>query len=202
MRKPSMQREWLSDIVESLPSLIFVALWRSGTDQEIAGWIGVALAACVLVGFRVCRLRFHPVLLGINVHLLLITPLIVGLYRFGMAAWSDAIVAVAYKGVLITVFLTGCALMFTRGGFIGVAGARGARWPYSLALLLASAAAIVWSFLLADGGALVTVALPVMALFGLRRFLIARLADRTGAVGGLAPLGAGAALGAGSVDDF
>ncbi len=197
----SMQREWLTDIVESLPSLVFVALWRSGADQELTGWIGAALAACMLVGFRVCRWRFHPVLLGINIHLLVVTPLIVGLYRFGMPAWGDAIVEVAYKGVLITIFVTGCALIFTRRGFIGVDGAPGVHRPYSLTLLLASAITILWSFFLAGGGPLTTVALPVMGLFGLRRFLLARLADRDGAAGVLAPVGAGAALGAGSMDD-
>ncbi|MDJ1464128.1 hypothetical protein [Nitratireductor sp. GZWM139] len=196
-----MQREWVSDILESLPSLIFITLWRSGFDQELTGWIGVALAACVLIGFRACRLRFHPVLLGINIHLLIITPLIIGLYEIGLPVWSDAILEVAYRGVLITVFLTGFVLTFTRAGFIGVDGVSKGLRPYSFALLFASALAIVWSFFVVDGGPLTTIALPVMALFGLRRFLIARLVDRNGESNLLVPVGAGVAFGAGSVED-
>jgi len=35
--KESRQREWLTDIVESAPSVIFLALLRSGVDMETAG---------------------------------------------------------------------------------------------------------------------------------------------------------------------
>jgi hypothetical protein len=37
------------------PPIIFLALWRSGADIELAGWLGVGLAAIALIGFRLFR---------------------------------------------------------------------------------------------------------------------------------------------------
>ena len=146
----SRHKEWLTDILESAPSIIFLALWRSDVDMELAGWIGVALAAATLIGLRLFRIPYNPILLGINVHLVVITPLIVTAYGLGSAEFARALVAGSERSVLVTVFVVGCALTaFSRRGFVGQDNLPAtSRWIYSSILLAALAAAIVWSFYL------------------------------------------------------
>jgi hypothetical protein len=127
----------------------------------------------------VFRVWYNPILFGINVHLLVITPLIVTTFHFGAYELGRMLVASAHRGVLVTVFLVGCALtVFSRRGFIGIEGLPASRrWTYSFILLAASIAAIAWSFAF-SGTAFVAIAIPMIALFGLRRLLIARWRDR------------------------
>lgn len=173
---------------------MFLALWRSNVDMELAGWVGAALAAMVLVGFRVFRLRYNPILLGINVDLLVTTPLIVAVFHLGAHELGQTLVAYAHRGVFVAIFLVGCFLtIFSRHGFVGVEGLpASSRWIYSSILLAASVAAIAWSFNY-SGGALLGIAVPIMALFGLRRLLIARWFDNN-QMGGIAAAAGGAAL--------
>jgi hypothetical protein len=191
----SLQREWLTDILESLPSIVFLALWRSDVDVELAGWIGVGLAAMVLIGFRVFRVDYNPILLGINVHLLVITPLIVTVSQMGALDLARALVASSERGVLVTVFAVGCALAaFSRRGFIGTDDRPGqSRWGYSSILLVASAAAMVWA-LTYTGNTLLAIAVPMMGLFGLRRLLVARWLDRSNRTDGSLAIGASSAF--------
>lgn len=199
----SRQREWLADILEGAPSLLFLAFLRSGVDMEIAGWIGTALSAMVLIGFRWCRVRFNPLLLGINVHLLLATPLIVAIFELGAAPeLGQALTAYSYKAVLITIFLVGCALaLLSREGFVGVEGLSPSAVRSNSAILLAATfAALVWSFGFADGPIMGT-AVPIIGLFGLRRLLIARWDDGNNRVGALATGGGGAMLAQASPSD-
>jgi hypothetical protein len=191
----SLQREWLTDILESMPSLAFLALWRSSIDLEAAGWIGAALAASVLIGFRACKVRFNPILLGINIHLLVATPLIVAVFHLGAPALGKTLVAYSHKGVLVTIFVIGRALtLLSREGFMGFGGlSRSSVTTYSMVLLVASLAAIAWAFSY-SGGAIVGIALPVMILFGLRRLLIARWRDGNSKMNELATAVGGAAL--------
>jgi hypothetical protein len=185
----SRQREWLTDILESAPSIVFLALWRSGFDMESTGWIGVGLAALVLIAFRLLRVPYNPILLGINVHLIVITPLIVTAYRLGATEFADTLVVHSERGLLATVFVVGCALSaFSRRGFVGIGDLpTSSRWAYSSVLLALSAAAILWAFTY-TGGTLVAIALPLMVLFGMRRLLIARWLDKSNTIdsGGLA----------------
>jgi hypothetical protein len=178
----SQQKEWLTDILESIPSVAFLALWQSQAGLEAAGWTGAALAVAVLIGFRRCRIPYNPILLGVNTHLLLATPVIVALYRVGAPDLGRTLVGYSHRGVLVTVFLVGCALtLLSQRGFVGLSGLPAAkRRAYSAVLLAASAATILWSFVFATGSnTLLTIAVPLMALFGLRRFLIARWHDRS-----------------------
>lgn len=55
----SLQREWLTDILETTPSIVFLALWRSNVDMQLSGWIGAALAATLLVASRYFRIQFQ-----------------------------------------------------------------------------------------------------------------------------------------------
>jgi hypothetical protein len=186
--RSSQQKDWLTDALESVPSVAFLALWQSQAGLEAAGWTGAALAAAVLIGFRRYRVPYNPILLGINTHLLLATPVIVALYRLGAPDIGRILVGYSHRGVLVTVFLVGCALtLLSQRGFVGLSGLpAGKRQAYSAILLAASAATILWSFVFASGSnTLLTIAVPLMALFGLRRFLIARWHDRSHEAGGI-----------------
>lgn len=191
----SLQRAWATDIVEAIPSVVFLALWRSDMDMQLGGWIGAALAAIQLIGFRCVRAQYNPIMLGINTHLLIITPLIMAAFIAGAREFSDALVAHSYRGVLVTVFLVGCCLtLVSPRGFIGVDNLpRADRWKNSGILLAASAFAIAWA-LNYTGGTLLAVAAPMIGLFGLRRFLVARTLDGSNQMGGIVALGAGSGL--------
>jgi hypothetical protein len=191
----SRQREWLRGILEGAPSILFLLLLQNHFDMRIAGWTGAALAALVLVGFGVVRVPQNPIALGINMHLLVITPLIVVLFYVGAQDSGRMLFGFAYRGVLVTIFVVGCVLTASsRRGFIGVERLPPARrWSYSLILLAATAAAVAWSFTY-NGPASFAVAIPIMALFGLQRLLIARWLDRGGQSDGSLLLAPGSAL--------
>jgi hypothetical protein len=174
---------------------------RSNVDLETAGWIGAALAAAVLIVFRACNVRFNPILLGINIHLLLVTPIIVTVFQLGASDVGETLTRYSYKGVLVTIFVVGLALTFlSRDGFIGhERPSDSTALRYSAVLLLASLAAIAWSFIYGDG-AVLGVALPIIALFALRRLLIARLLDSY-KIGGIAAVGGDAMFTHGSEYD-
>jgi len=132
---------------------------------------------------------YNPILLGINTHLLIITPLIVTIFRLGATELGRILVAGSERGVLVTVFVVGIGLtIFSPRGFIGAGDLpAGRRIAYSSILLLVLASSIVWSFAHA-GSTLLAVGLPMMGLFAIRRLLIARLLDRgdLSGTGGLA----------------
>lgn len=178
----SQQREWVTGILESLPSVTFLALWRGDlVGLEAAGWTGCGLAAAVLLALRLRRTPFDPILLGINLHMLVITPLVVGLFHAGQPALAGTLVDTAQTGVLVAILAVGAALtLFAPRGFVGIAGLpTGARRGYSLLLLAVAGAAVPWSLAHA-GSALMSIGVPLMALFGLRRYLVARWQDKAG----------------------
>ncbi len=176
----SRQREWMIGALEGVPSIVFLALWRSGVDLQITGWTGSILAAALLIGFRRYRQPNDSIVLGINLHLLIATPLIEAVYRLGGADLAPTLIAAAQSGLLVSIFAVGAAqTVLSPRGYIGDAAlAPRRRRLYSLALLTATAAAAAWS-LANHGNALLAFALPLMALFALRRFLIARAQDRS-----------------------
>lgn len=100
--------------------------------------------------------------------------------QLGALEFARVLVASSERGVLVTVFIVGCALTtLSRCGFIGTEDLPGpSRWTYSLMLLAASAATILWAFTYTSS-TLLAVAVPMMGLFGLRRLLIARWLDRS-----------------------
>ncbi|WP_416409766.1 hypothetical protein [Agrobacterium rosae] len=171
----SFKREWLADIVESAPSIVFFMLLRFNIGLETAGWISAAFAAIVLVGFRAYKIRFSPLLLGINIHLLIITPLIVMMFHLGASAAGETVTTYSHKGVLITILLVGIALtIFSQEGFIGLEGlSKSAVRNNSTILLIATVVAIAWAFTY-SGTPLFGIVLPIIGLFILRRFLGSR----------------------------
>ncbi len=170
------QRKLLLGFLENAPTLGFLAAWQLTGDLETGGWVGVALAFAVLVGFRVKGIAYHPILLGINVYLLVITPVIKTLFWLGAWDAGQALVEYAQPAVVAAVFVVGSVLtLFSATGFIGiVCETRAKTRRLSAYLLAASAAAVVWAFGY-DGSRLITIALPLGSLFALRQFLIAGL---------------------------
>ncbi|WP_426236610.1 hypothetical protein [Pararhizobium sp. DWP1-1-3] len=188
--KKSLQRTWITDILEAVPSVVFLALWRSGFDMETSGWTGALLAAAQLLGFYRFGVFSNPIMLGINLHLLIITPLIMVSFAIGAREFSDALVVHSYRGVLVTVFVVGCVLtLMSRRGFVGIDDVpKRSFWKTSGVLLAASALAIVWAFAY-TGAVVLSVAVPMIGLFALRRFLIANILDNENRIGGIALAG-------------
>ena len=132
---------------------------------------GAVLALAVLLGFRIARIPADTIYLGINLHIALITPLIVGLYRLGWPQPTRLIEAHSFPAVLVTIFLTVCALtLWSQRGFIGQPGLPR---RCSLLLLAGSAATILW-WVLVGGPDLVAVGLPIIGLFVLRAAILRR----------------------------
>ncbi|UUP16284.1 hypothetical protein [Nitratireductor thuwali] len=182
---------WVKDLAEALPSIVFIALWRGGVGLEAAGWIAALLSAMVLFLHQVSQTRSNPLFLGINIHLLLVTPVIVGIHSLGMHEVGRFLETNSYNGVFVTILATGGLLtLFSPRGFIGLES-RQSHLPYSLILLAASAIAAAWSFAFAGPGVL-SVALPATGLFILRRVLIAHAKGASGLLGlAVAPVAGG-----------
>ncbi|MCV0424322.1 MAG: hypothetical protein K5905_02515 [Roseibium sp.] len=187
----SQQKQWFTDLLEGVPSIAFILLWRQGGDLEFAGWVGSGLALGVFAVFRLLRARMHPVLLGVNLHILVATPLIISLFRFGDAAIAKTLVAYSHGGVLLTVLMTGLLLSsFSKGGFAGLPDMpRGQQGRISALMLIVSALGAIWA-LATPQDSLIPVVVTLMLLIGGRRYLLARWMDRsktdgTTAVGGL-----------------
>jgi len=176
----SRQMVWAVGLLESAPPLVFVTLWRGGVDVVQAGWIGCALAVLVLAGFRRAGQRYHPVLLGMNLHMLLLMPLIQGAFALGLERVGDLLVAPKEAGVFIAVLATGLVLtLASPRGFLDMEEATPRqRWIYSGILLAVTAAMIPWS-LAHLGQQWLSIAAPLAVLFGLRSFLTARVEDRS-----------------------
>ncbi|WP_170331602.1 hypothetical protein [Ruegeria arenilitoris] len=157
----------------------FLVLSRATDDLRVTGWVGTVLAAVVCVAYLKKLMSPHPILLGINLFMVAITPLIEVLFLAGNSHAAGMMIANIDSLVLGSVFATGLYLtLFSRNGFLTYKpeNAQQAR-RHAAVLLTISAAGIAWS-LLAGGNHLVTLALPLMLLFGLLQLLRAGAADR------------------------
>ncbi len=163
------------ELTEAAPSVLFVVLWRLTDNLELAGWTGTALALCVVLAQSHQKIHPHPIVLGINTHLIIITPLIVGLYQLNFHGMASLIESNSFWGVLVTIFVVGCALtLWSSRGFLGFDGPKtDASQRGSLILLCGSAAAIFWAASQGSQG-FVAVGLPITGLFLLRRFLLSK----------------------------
>ena len=122
----------------------------------------------------------NPVLLGVTLHLLLVTPLSVGTFRSSLPDLGAFLAAYAHSAVLLSVFVAGLWLtVFTRRGFIGSAEMPAKhRRRYSLVMLAICACGMIWALSRPDSS-LVPVIVTLTALIGGRRFLLARQADNS-----------------------
>lgn len=177
----SHQKQWLQDIFEGLPSVAFLLVWRQSGDLEFAGWCGAILALIAFVLFYAVKSKMNPVLVGVNLHLLLVTPLIVGTFHLGLTDLGRFLAAYAHSAVLVSVFVAGlCLTVFTSRGFIGSVGLPPKqKRHYSLVMLAVAVLGMVWA-LSRPESSLVPVIVTLSALIGGRRFLLARQADNSG----------------------
>lgn len=175
----SQQKQWFTDLLEGLPSIAFILLWRQWGDLELAGWVGSGLALFVFGAFFHLRSRMHPVLLGVNIHILLATPIIVSLFRFGDPAFAKVLVTYSHGGVLVTVLFVGVLqTLFANGGFAGLPNmSRSRQRRYSLMMLVVSALGAGW-VLASPANSLVPVVATLTLLIGGRRYLLARWVDK------------------------
>ncbi|MDT0684241.1 hypothetical protein RM543_16270 [Roseicyclus sp. F158] len=168
----------LRPLFENAPSLAFFALLRQTGDLRVAGWCGALLAAIVSAAYLSRRLRPHPIILGINLYLALITPLAEGMLLLGRDALADSLVAQSQSLVLVAIFGAGLVLTLRKGGgFVGVPGPDARR--ASMILLAVSLAGIVWTFTV-EATRFVETGLPILALFATRHALIARAGGQSG----------------------
>jgi hypothetical protein len=180
----TQQKRWLTDLMEGVPSIVFILLWRQSGDLEFAGWIGSALCLFVLSALIGMRVRMHPILVGVNIHILLATPLIVCVFRLGFDGLGDVLAEYAYGGVLVTVFAVGLAQMLvSRSRFSALENVTDrAQLIHSAVLLAICASGAVWA-LLTPGSRFVPVVVTIAALIIGRNFLQARLSDKSAGAG-------------------
>ncbi|MEM8539344.1 MAG: hypothetical protein AAGF25_00180 [Pseudomonadota bacterium] len=180
------QKTLMIDILESAPSIAFLIFLRSQFGLEMAGWIGCIAALLVFVALYLLNQKPHPILLGVNLHLLFITPAIVGIGYFGAGQFASFLADHAHKGVLLTVLFVGVVqTMFLKGGFVGrVDLPEKIQTRYSFYLLVAGLVGLFWAFG-TEKGAFVGVLLPLTAMIGLRNFLLARWQDNNSGAGAI-----------------
>jgi len=165
-------------LLEAAPSFIFLLFWRTGQDTELSGWIGCGLAAVLLLAFAILKLRHHPIMLGINIHLLLAAPVITLAFEMSGPKAGEFLLDNVETGVLVVVFATGVALTFlSRGGFLGEPEVPWhINWRFSLLMLICLAGMIPFSIQIQDIPFL-AVGGPLIVMFFLRNYL-ARQAPR------------------------
>lgn len=177
----SKQKRFITDLLEGLPSIVFILLWRQSGDLEAAGWAGSLAALCVLGLMLYLKTKPHPVLVGVNIHILLASPVIVGLFRFGDIEVARFLSAHAYPAVLLTVLLTGIwQTLFSSKRFSALDDVSDAvQLRFSLALMVVCALGAVWA-LATPGSSFVPVVGTLTALIVGRNFLQARFSDKNG----------------------
>lgn len=174
----SRQRLWLTDLLEGLPSVAFILLWRQSGELELAGWVGSGLALVAFAVFFAMRARMNPVLFGVNLHILVATPIIVGVFYLGFEQFGRLLASHAHSAVLLTVFLTGLLLtLFSKRGFVSAELPQKQVGFYSVLMTAASAFGVSWAFLIPSQAFLVVIATLALLIVG-RRFLLAQWADR------------------------
>ncbi|MEX0316870.1 MAG: hypothetical protein AB3N21_02900 [Ruegeria sp.] len=185
----TQQKRLLLGIFENLPGLSFLILSQASGDLRLAGWIGAVLAGFVCATYIKHILDPHPILLGINVFTVGITPLIEGLFLLDMPHQAQWLVQNVDTAVLSSVFLIGLALtLFAPNGFLACrTETRRQTLIYSAVLLAASGTGIIWSAFV-DASPLLSLAMPLSLLFGLRQYLCAGLSDRQSLNSGLTAL--------------
>lgn len=182
----TIQKRLLLEMFENLPGIAFMLLFRATDDLQLAGWVGTVLAASVCVTYVRNTLRPQPILLGINVFMVAITPVIEGLIMLGYRNAATLLTENIATLVLISVFVTGAILTrFRTDGFLNyqTSGTKQKR-AHSAVLLFVCAIAIVWS-LLAGDNYLISLGIPLMVLFGVHQLLRAGTTDqqaRNGAI--------------------
>ena len=184
----SRQAQIISGIAESAPSLIFLAMWRSNVDVELAGWTGAILAFSLIFGFAALRIRFDPILMGINAHMLLLAPIIHGAFVFGSADSARWLIDHAPTLVLVAIAVSMLSYQVARRPQMEDADlSPEAAYRIGWVMTAVAFAAVPWA-IVNEGQSLIAVVLPIAGMFALRRYLLAREFDRRGGAAGVAVL--------------
>ncbi|WP_377190023.1 hypothetical protein [Ruegeria meonggei] len=173
------QKRFLTGVLEYLPGLSFLILSRASDDLRLAGWIGTFLAATVCVAYARKVMKPHPVLLGINIFMIVITPLIELLHIGNNATVAQYLLKNIDSLVLASIFVTGLALtLLTQRGFLTHHSESTAKMrAHSACLLTVCSVGVVWSLFAGDNH-LLSLVLPLSLLFGLQQYLTAGATDR------------------------
>ncbi|WP_412552205.1 hypothetical protein [Shimia sp. MIT1388] len=168
-------RPILHKALEYAPSAAFLATFLLSDDLRIAGWSGAACAFLTCFGYARRAVSPHSLFLGINLYLLMITPVIEGLYAANFATLASTLSAFARPLVFLSIFLTGSVLsMRAPSGFLLVLQVDdGAVKRTNALLLIASGMAAVWALVYNHNTAL-QLAVPMTLLFALHRTLKSR----------------------------
>ncbi|WP_170769192.1 hypothetical protein [Ruegeria lacuscaerulensis] len=173
------QKRLLLEIFENLPGISFLILARALEDQRLAGWVGAILAVCVCGLYARKILRPQPILLGINLFMVVITPLIELLALSGYRGAANVLIGNIDTLVLTSIFLIGVFLTcFSTKGFLTYeTQCRKKTHLHSGLLLALCAVGIVWSLIVGQND-LISLVLPLMLLFEAQRFLRAAASDQ------------------------
>ncbi|MBO9446540.1 hypothetical protein [Ruegeria sp. R14_0] len=173
------QKRLLLEMFENLPGVGFMLLLRATDDQQLAGWVGTALAFGVCVLYARNILRPQPILLGINLFMVVITPLIQGLVHFGDRTAATLLIDNIPTLVLLSVFVVGLVLTaFAPNGFLNYQPDNAKQKRAHCAVLLTlCAGGILWT-LWAGDNYLVSLGAPLMVLFGVHQLLRAGTTDQ------------------------
>lgn len=173
------QKKYLISLFENAPSFTFLVLAHFSDGLRLAGWTSAVLAAIVL-GFIIWRRTMpHPILLGLNIFMLLAAPVIESIYHFGSKNLAEFLISHIQVGVMLSVFFVGISFtFFLPCGFLGINGLTNRQNRKLSSLMLAiNAGAVIWTIVF-EGEQLLAIGIPLAVLFGVRQFLLARVADR------------------------
>jgi len=161
--------------LEYAPSAAFLAALMFSDDLRIAGWSGAGCALLICFAYARRSVSPHSLFLGINLYLLIITPVIEGLYAANFATLASALNEFARPLVFLSIFLTGSVLSLRAStGFLLVPqlNDRAVKRTNTL-LLIASGTAAAWA-LVYDHNTALQLAVPMTLLFAFHRTLRSR----------------------------
>lgn len=161
--------------LEYAPSAAFLAAFMLSDDLRIAGWSGAGCALLNCFAYARRTVSPHSLFLGINLYLLMITPVIEGLYAANCASWASALSECARPLVFLSIFLTGSVLSLRAptGFLLAPQVDDTAVKRTNTLLLIASGTAAAWA-LVYDHNAALQLAVPMTLLFALHRTLKSR----------------------------
>lgn len=178
--RQSQQKTWFFNVLENAPTIAFLATLEVTGGLREAGWTAAGLAVLVLLTLWRARIPMDTILIGINGYFLAITPMVELLFVLeagieGARALGAFLRDHAQTGVLAAILIGGAVqIIVSPRRFIGVMGA-----PLSPSLILLAVAALgfLWSAAFA-GDRILSIALPIAALFSARHLLRARIEDK------------------------
>lgn len=170
MTTTTEQRSILWGLTQNAPVLGFLMALQITDSFRLAGWVGAGLALGVLIAAVLRRAKVDPIVAGINVYFVLLTPMIELTYAIQADTAGAFLAANAPRGVMLSVFLVGLAMTLAKGAVFADGATPDVRRRRSLTLLGVAGLGALWSCV-ASGGSFAVVGIPMIVLFSTRRFL-------------------------------